>query len=357
MKILILANHGIGLYNFRKELIETLINKGHSIVISCPWHDKLLYFQTIGCEIITTHVDRRGMNPIKDIKLIHEYKKIMKEHQPDVVLTYTIKCNIYGSIAARKKAKVIMNITGLGSAFEKKGITSKLVVFMYKFATKAVDKIIFENRENMLIFTSATKIDERKCMVVNGAGVNTTEYPYLEMSKQSTTVFLFNGRIMKEKGIDELLYAADKLKKEKFDIEIHIIGGYEESYREVIDQYTKGNMIIYHGFVDDVKDYIKQSSCVVLPSYHEGMSNALLEGASCGRALITTNVAGCKEAVTDGVNGYLVKKYSKEDLFEKMKQFSLLSKEEQIIMGKQSREKMMDEFERSDVIRKVISVL
>ena len=211
MRILILANNDLGLYKFRKELIEELLNKGHDVYLSLPDGELIRPFEKMGCMFINTPVDRRGVNPKKDFKLFQHYRKMIKNVDPDLIITYTIKPNIYGGIAARLAGKqYAVNITGLGTAFENAGLIRTVVVNLYKFALKKAKVIFFENRSNRDELLSFRCCKKEKTVVLNGAGVNTETYSYQPYPNNDVVKFLSVGRVMKEKGVDELFEAISR---------------------------------------------------------------------------------------------------------------------------------------------------
>ena len=350
-KILILANNDIGLYNFRKELLERLLKENYKVYISLPMGDRVKEMEEMGCHYIETEINRHGMNPFQDLKLLLYYKKIMKECKPDYILGYTIKPNIYGAIAARsKKVPFIANITGLGSAVENESIVQKILIMLYKFAFRDVKKVFFQNTANMQFFESK-KIAIGKYGLLPGSGVNLEKYeiqPYPECPKYH---FLFISRIMKEKGIDQYLEAAQKIREKYQNTEFHICGFCEEEYEEKLQKLQKEGAITYHGLINNVSEFLKEIHCVVHPTYYpEGLSNVLLEACASGRPIITTNRPGCREVVEDGRNGFVVEERNADDLFHKIEQFILLSDEDKKNMGVFGRKKVENEFNREIVI-------
>lgn len=358
MKILILANSDLGLYKFRKELIEELIKNGYEVYLSLPEGDLIKPFEIMGCTFIETPVDRRGINPITDFKLLRRYKDIIKKVNPDLVITYTIKPNIYGGIAAlllRKEYAV--NITGLGTAFEKSGVVKNIVVILYRFALSRAKVVFFENNSNRDTLVSSRCCKKEKTVVLNGAGVNTDIYNYQSYPHNHTLKFLFVGRVMKEKGIDELLDAMKRLVSEGKKCALDVVGPLEENYKEKLEECEKEGWLKYLGYQEDVRPFIKECDCFVLPSYHEGMANTNLECASSGRPVITSDIAGCREAVKDKISGYLCKPKNDEDLFSKMNAFCLLSQEQRRQMGVEGRRLMEQVFDKKKVISRTINEL
>ncbi len=358
MKILILANNDVGLYNFRKELIYELLKSGHKVYISLPKGDKVKPLVNAGCEFIDTPIDRRGLNPATDLKLFLKYLKTIRQLKPDYVLTYTIKPNIYGGMACRfSKIKFLSTITGLGTAFQGGGLLRRVITTLYRTSMRGARAVLFENVANMSVFLDNKIISKDQAVLLNGAGVNLEDFKLTEMKDDGTVRFLFMGRVMKEKGIDELFYAAESLKNEYTNLEFDILGFFEDNYQAQVEALSQKGIINYHGFQSDVKRFIEKSHCVILPSYHEGMSNTLLEAASMGRPLITSEINGCKEAVIDNESGYLCRVKDKEDLLKKMKIFVDLPFERKVQMGIKAREHIESKFDRARVIEKVINLL
>ena len=355
-KILILANFDLGLYKFRKELIQAFLNDGNEVFISVPYGELVEKLKAIGCKFIDTPIDRRGINPLTDFKLLRQYNKILKEIKPDVVITYTIKHNIYGGIACRhNKIPYNINITGLGTAFQNDGMVKKIVCTLYRYVCKKAKVVFFENEENRQTFLENQLVDEKKTYKLNGAGVNTKEYDFAEYPSEDDPIhFLFIGRVMKEKGIDEIFAAAKKIKNDYPEIVFDVVGPFEDNYKEIIEELTKNGIIEYHGYKEDVRPFIKRANCFVLPSYHEGMANTLLECGAMGRPLITSRIHGCMEAVIEGKNGLLVKVMDVYDLEEKLRDFINMPYEQKVSMGKCSREHIVKVFDKEQVVRETI---
>lgn len=350
-KILVLTNSINGLHSFRRELIEELINRDFQVTISAPIDTRTNYFKEIGCNIVETNINRRGTNPISDFKLLFHYFKLVKDIKPNIVLTYTIKPNVYGGIACRLKSiPQISNITGLGTAVENKGILQKITLNLYRIGVKKCKCVFFQNRENME-FMQFNSIGIKNGRLIPGSGVNLIHYGLLSYPESNEVNFLFIARVMKQKGIDQYLTAAKFIKEKYPQTVFHVIGNCEESYLEKLREFHDKGIIHYHGRQDDVREFHKISHCTIHPTYYpEGMSNVLLESAACGRPIITTNRSGCREIVDDGINGYLVEQQSSKDLIEKIEKFLDLSFEEKKQMGLAGRSKVEKEFNRQIVI-------
>ena len=358
MRVMILANFDLGLYQFRKELIQELL-KDNEVIISLPYGELVEPLKNMGCKFIDTPVDRRGINPITDIKLFQNYRRLLKKEKPDIVITYTIKPNVYGGLACRMaKIPYAVNITGLGTALQGNGMLRKIVTQMYKAGCKKAKVVFFENVENRKFFIDEKIVMEEKACLLNGAGVNLEQFHVLEYpTDNSVTRFLFIGRVMQEKGINELFSAMQKLVADGCRCSLDVLGGYEEDYKGIIEKYESEGWLHYRGYQKDVRPYIEKCHCFVLPSWHEGMANTNLECAASGRPVITSNIHGCLEAVEDGVSGYLCEKQNAEDLYQVMKKFTVLSNEDRKAMGLAGREHMEECFDKKAVIERTMSKL
>ena len=352
-RFLILANNSGGLYGFRKELIDQLLQYGE-VYASTPFDDKIEELKKQGCRLIETNIDRRGLNPIKDLKLLNYYSTIIHQVNPDLVISYTIKPNIYGGlIAQRLGIPYIANVTGLGTAFEKDNILKKFVIQLYRRALKNTKTVFFENTANMQLFIGEKIIRKEQGYTLHGAGVNTHYYDLSQYPDNEVMHFLFVGRMMKEKGIDELLEAVVRLNNQ-YPCVLDIVGRYEEDYIERIKKLEKEGIVKFHGYQQDVRPYIADCSCFVLPSYHEGMANTLLECASMGRPLITSDIPGCREAVIDGETGFLCKAKDSDSLYNAMKSFMELSYDKRKAMGIAGRQHMEAVFAKEKVVDETI---
>lgn len=356
-KVLILANSSSGLYDFRNELMMAILRQS-KLSASVPDGDKIEQICGLGCRIIPTDIDRRGINPLTDLKLLMKYRRMLRTEKPDLVITYTIKPNIYGGLACRMaKIPYAVNITGLGTAFQKQGLLRKLVVFLYKTALKKVKVVFFENAGNRQIFIDEKIAPEEKCCLLSGAGVNMERYAYVPYPVAEPVRFLFMGRVMKEKGVEELFAAMERLRREGKNCSLDVLGSYEENYAEQIRNFEAEGWLRYHGYQKDVRPFIEQAHCFVLPSYHEGMANTNLECAAMGRPLITSDIPGCKEAVIDGVSGLLCQPKNADSLHFAMKRFLSLSNEQRQAMGKAGRQHMEAVFDKNKVVEKTIQNL
>jgi glycosyltransferase involved in cell wall biosynthesis len=351
MKILVLANCSMGLYKFRKELLEELIRGNNEVYISLPKDEYVPRLQKLGCKVIEAHIDRRGTNPIKDLKLLFFYIKTIKHIKPDVVLTYTIKPNVYGGIACRIiQIPYLANVTGLGTSIENKGVLQKFVLNLYRIGLKKASCVFFQNEPNRLFFIDKSIVRGRT-RLIPGSGVNLEEHTFEEYPDVDDIIkFIFVGRIMKAKGIDELLEAAKKVKEQFQNIQFDLVGYSEENYSDRLTQFENLGIIKFHGQQDDVHSFIKQAHATILPSYHEGTANVLLESASTGRPILASRVTGCIETFDEGVSGLGFEVKSVESLIETIVRFIKLPHDKKRAMGINGRNKMEKEFDRRFVI-------
>ena len=342
-RVLVLTNSSGGLYDFRNEFVQALLSQ-HEVYVSMPDDVKEKELAAEGCRIIKTDINRRGINPVEDLKLYRTYSRLMKEIKPDLVVTYTIKPNIYGGVAsARRKIPCIATITGLGGAFDRKGILLKLIVTMYKTGLKKAACVFFQNEENRGIF-ARLGITAQKTRMVMGSGVNLDRHRYESYPAGDETHFLFVGRVMKERGILEYVEAAKALHSDK--VFFDIMGYCDEDYQDMLDGLEQEGIVRQIGFHTEVHPYLAAASAIVVASFHEGMSNALIEGAATGRPVIASNISGCLEAFEEGRTGFGFTPGHGDELIAAMQKFLELSVEERAMMGRMGREKMEKEFDR-----------
>lgn len=360
-RILILANNDVGLYKFRKELIEELINPGSyiegrkakpcKVIVSLPDGEFVQELKKMGCEFINTPIDRRGVNAIEDLQLLSYYNKMVKEVKPNIVFCYTIKPNVYGGIVCEKhNIPYVSNITGLGTAVENKGILQLITVGLYRIALRKVQTVFFQNEENEKFFTDK-KLCVGKHKMLPGSGVNLDYYKSLEYPSDETIEFVFIARIMKEKGIDQYLEAAKAIRMKYPNTRFHICGFCEQDYEQKIRELQREKVIIYHGLVDDMREIYEQVHCVVHPTYYpEGLSNVLLEASASARPIITTNRSGCREIIKDNENGFLTNEKDTNDLIKKIELFIKLPWYSKKEMGKCGRKIVEKGFNRKIII-------
>lgn len=355
MRILVLANIGLGLYKFRRELLERLA-KDNEVYFCIPEDEFTAPIAALGCKFVKNSLlDRHGTNPVKELKLISYYKKMLREIKPDIVLTYTIKPNAYGGIAcAELGVPYVANITGLGTAIENGGLMQKITLLLYKIGLRKAQRVFFQNTENR-DFMVGRGIVKGAYDMLPGSGVNLDQYQVQSYPTSKTVDFVFIARVMKEKGIEQYLEAAKAVREKHPETRFHICGFCEQDYEEALKQLSDNGTVIYHGLVTDMKPIFQMSSCTIHPTYYpEGLSNVLLESAASGRPIITTDRSGCREVIEDGVNGFVVKQQDSQDLINKIEKFLKLSVAEREAMGLAGRTKVEKEFDRQIVIQKYL---
>ncbi len=359
-RILFLAQHFITLYSFRRELIEKLCAEGHEVYLSLPVSDDNKFFENLGCKIIPTEIDRRGVNPVKDIKLILFYKKMIPKVDPDIIFSYTIKPNIYGTMATNgkkrkngKKLRQICNVTGTGGTFLEDNLIARICRVLYRLSVKKCYKVFFQNTGDRDLFIKNKMVKDNYEMLP-GSGVNLEQFSIAEMPEYKNINFIFIGRVMKLKGIDEYLEAAKRTKKKYPNTNFYIAGFIEEDeYKEKVASY--GDTVIPLGFIKDITKEIIKCHCTILPSHGgEGVPNVLLESAAMGRICIGSRIPGTSDVIDDGKTGYLFEAGNVESLISAINKVMKLSSEQKLEMGLAGRAKMEKEFNREIVIRKYL---
>lgn len=362
-KIVILSNEIGIIYKFRFELLKELV-KNKKVFLLSPKTDKQEFFleeiMKLGVNFIEIKLNRRKFNIFQEIYVLIQYYRKLKELNPDKVLTYTIKPNIYGGIICRVlNLKYISTVTGVGSAFQKENLLKKIVVFFNRIALKNAEKIFFQNEINLNIYLKEKIIKIENTKIVNGSGVNLEKFN-CEIKKLNFPIeILFIGRIMQEKGIEEFLEVAKRIKeKYKEKIEFKILGQYEEDkYEDMIKNLQNQGIVKYLGISNDVRNELKDVHCLINPSWHEGMSNVLLESGAMKRFLIASDIPGCREIVINNKTGFIFEKQNIDDLENKIEQFINLSEEEYEKYINSSYEHIKNNFDRKIVIEEYLKII
>lgn len=350
-QILFLVNHDIVIYNFRLEIVERLLEEGYDVHISSPYGERIPELIALGCRFHEIEINRHGINPFEEVKLIKKYKQLFQTVQPDIILGFTIKPNIYGSIAAKKfNIPFIANITGLGTAVEYKSWKQPIFIGLYKFAFKKIYKVYFQNTANRDFFLKHNIMNDRYNLIP-GSGVNLFRFSERPYPNNGHVKFSFISRVMQEKGINQFIDTALYIRQKYPHTEFHVYGFCEQAYEEKLKKLQEQGIVIFHGMIKDIAGALESTSCLLHPSYYpEGLSNVLLEASAIGRPIITTNRPGCREVIDDGVNGYLVEQKNSQDLIEKVEKFLNLTQEEKIELGHNARAKVEKEFDRQIIV-------
>ncbi len=315
----------------------------------------------LGCDFEEVKMDSRGANPLKDLALTFELYKIYKRQRPEVILQYTIKPNIYGTFAASAlKIPVINNVCGLGTAFLNRNMVSRFAIAMYKLAFRFPKLVFFQNQDDKDFFLKSKIIKHTKTDVLPGSGINIDEFVPSTNYDNKPFTFLLISRLIHDKGILEYIDAIKMLKAKGVNAKFQLLGQLDTRHsrgiaKELVDEWIEGDVVEYLGSTDDVKPYINNSDCVVLPSYREGTPRSLLEAASSGKPIVATDVAGCNNIVDDNVNGFLCESKNAADLAHKMEKMLTLDEESVTRMGTASRNIAEENFDERIVINKYIS--
>jgi len=363
-KILIVSNLSWNLYNFRLSLMNAMRDEGYE-VIAVAAHDR--YSQKIidaGFEFHEVKMNVQGINPMEDLKTMYSFYQLFKELSPDAVCQYTIKPNIYGSMAATfLKIKTINNTTGIGLLFSKGNFLSKILKLLYVVSFRKVDRVFFQNSDDLDFFIKNGLVKSTQCDVLPGSGVDVERFKPQDREQSEKIKFLLVSRMIWEKGIAEYVKAAEEIKKVYPNVEFSVLGFLDVENPSAItksqmDKWVNEGNIRYLGYSDNVDEFIHNADCIVLPSYYpEGTPKVLLESGSCGKPIITTDTVGCRNVVDHGVNGYLCEPRSWEDLKLKMEMFLKLEHDARVEMGRESREKIVREFDDKIVINKYLNLL
>jgi len=361
--IAIIINTTWNIYNFRLELLKALREEGYYVICIAPYDRYADLLKEEGFEYHHIEMDNKGTNPIEDLKLTYQYYKLFRKLKPNLVLAYTIKPNIYGSVVSRLlKIPTISTITGLGTVFLNNNLSSKLARWMYKKAL-VKNKVFFQNRSDMALFISNHIVKESQSDLISGSGINTEKFKTSKpLPHQENVTFLMISRLLKDKGLIEYIEAIRLVKKEYPNTSFKLLGDlYTQNptaiQEEELKSWIQEGIIEYLGYKDDVKSEIEKADVVVLPSYREGLSRVLLEAASLERPIITTNVPGCKDVVKDKKNGYLCHAKDINDLKDKMIDMISLPYKERVKMGQYGREKVIQEFDKEIVIKKYLKTI
>jgi len=366
MNIALVANSTWNIYNFRLNVIDQLLKEGHKVVVIAPIDEYITYKEKYPK---VTHIglktlDRDGMNPIKDLMLILELTRKYRKLNVDLVIHYTNKPNIYGGFAAKlARVNSVAVVTGLGFAFLHEGFVKKVTKFLYGLSSKYHSKVIFENTSDRQHFINLGILKESKAFSIKGCGVDLDYYkPSDNGISKDKIVFSFIGRLLYDKGIVEFVQAAKIIKSKFQEAQFWVMGELDSENpstikKDDLNDWIQDDIIEYHGFLQDIRPYIKKSNCIVLPSYREGLPRTILEGMSMGKAVITTQTAGCEETVDENVNGYLVEVKSVSDLANAMERFINLSSTEQSQLGHQGRLKAEKEFGSKSIADQLYKII
>ena len=363
-KVLICLNLAWNLVNFRSGLIRALVEAGYEVVAVAPRDEYAPRLAALGCRFVELPMDNRGTHPGRDLLLLLRFVRLFWRERPDVYLGYTVKPNVYGSLAARLMGiPVINNIAGLGAVFIQGGRLAQVVRWLYRQALKASRKVFFQNDDDRQLFIAGGLVRAEVADLLPGSGIDLARFSVAPQRVPAPGDrrfrFLLIARMLRDKGVGEFVDAAGLLKARWPQAEFCLLGFVDVQNptaisRAQMDAWVARGHVLYLGVSDDVRAEIADADCVVLPSYREGTPRTLLEAAAMGRPLVATDVVGCREVVEDGGNGFLCKPGDAHDLAGKMEAMLLLQPEQRAEMGRLGREKMEREFDEQRVIKKYL---
>jgi len=355
--IAIVINTAWNVYNFRLNLLKKLQEQGYHIVVIAPRDEYSQLLENEGFEFHHLRLDNDNINTIKELMLFFHLLKLYRKINPDIILHYTIKPNIYGNLAAAfLKKPTINNISGLGTVFLNNNLSSKIARILYKQTLKFSRKVFFQNSCDRELFLKNKLVDEEITDLIPGSGID-TNYFFPDNYQPKKLTFLFIGRLIRDKGIGEYIDAIKIVKKRYPSVKFQIVGTlYEKNptaiKRSDLYKWIDQGLIEYKGHTDDIKTVISKVSCIVLPSYREGLSRSLLEAASMAKPIVTTNVPGCRDVVDDGVNGFLCQVKDSVDLAKAIIKIIELDEHKQLKMGQKGREKVINQFSDTIILQK-----
>lgn len=363
MKVALVVNTSWNLYNFRLNLINSLQAKGHEVHTIAPTDAYTTLLVEHGCQHHKLRMDSRGANPVKDLALIFELYSLYKKVKPDIILHYTIKPNVYGTLAAALAGiPTVNNVCGLGTVFLKKDIVSFVAKILYRISFRFARKIFFQNPDDLALFIGEKLVPETTVDLLPGSGIDLKKFTPAPFTRNSSFTFLLISRLITDKGVLEYVEAVKKLKAEGLNARFQVLGAVDEKHKRgiaqgVIDTWIASGTIEYLGTTEDVRPFIHQADCVVLPSYREGTPRVLLEAASISKPIIATDVPGCNQVVEHQVNGFLCNLKDADDLAEKMRTMAHLDDVHLKQFGANGRQKMESHFDETNVIHKYLQTL
>jgi len=339
--------------------MRSLRDKGFRVVALAPKDNYSQKIMEEGFEWIELPLDNDSTNPLKELIQIYKFYRIYKKLKADILLQYTIKPNIYGTLAAKLLGiPVINNVSGLGTIFLNENLSAKVARHLYKISFRFADKIFFQNSDDLQLFIQNKILKPHQGQVIPGSGIDIQRFiPQLpSVKREKNIIFLMVARLIREKGIIEYIEAVKIIKKEFPEVRFQLIGalylGNPSAITKILlDEWIKERWIEYICFSDNIEEVIQEVDCVVLPSYREGLSRVLLEAASMEKPIITTDVAGCRDVVIDGENGFLCQVKDIDSLVDQMRKVILMSFEDRVKMGKLGRKRVIQKFDEKHVFQ------
>lgn len=363
MKVAIVLNTSWNIYNFRLNFVRALLAKGYQVHTIAPHDNYTHYLEELGCIHHDVKMDSQGANPIKDLGLMLELWGIYRKVRPDIILHYTIKPNVYGTLAASVlRIPTINNVCGLGTVFLKNNLVSAFAMMLYKLAFRFPRKVFFQNPDDLALFLNKKLIPAKTADLIPGSGIDLSHFTPAEFKRNNPFTFLLISRLITDKGVMEFVDAVKKLKQKGITARFQILGAKDPEHARgiklsVIDEWIKSGTIEYLGTSDDVRNFINQADCVVLPSYREGTPRTLLEAASSSKPIVATDVPGCHHVVEDNYNGLLCKSQNADDLALQMEKMLTFDNPTLKKLGENGRKKIEVEFDEKIVITKYLQAI
>ena len=363
MRIAIVLNTSWNIYNFRMNFISALLSQGHEVHTIAPVDEYTKHIARSGCIHHKVTMDSRGANPIKDSALILELYLIYRRIQPDIILHFTIKPNVYGTLAAAAlRIPVVNNVCGLGTVFLKNNLVSAIAILLYKVSFRFAHKVFFQNPDDLDLFVHRKLVKAVQADLVPGSGIDLVRFAQVAYSRNPQFTFLMISRLITDKGVMEYIDAIRMLRHKGVNARFQLLGAPDPEHKrgikpEVIEEWIRTGAVEYLGTTDDVRSFISQADCIVLPSYREGTPRTLLEAASSGKPIIATDVPGCNNVVKHQYNGLLCNLKDASDLADKMMEMASLDDDYLRNFGQNGRLKVESEFDESLVINKYLHTL
>ncbi len=358
MKVAIVINTSWNIYNYRRGIIKGLLAKGCEVLAVAPYDDYSEKLERIGCRYVSIRMDNKGANPLKDLLLLWQFYSLYKKEKPDVILHYTIKPNVYGSLAAALLGiPCISNVSGLGTTFLRKGAMWQLAKYLYRISFRFPKRIFFQNKDDRELFVSLRLVDGNRTGLLPGSGIYLPDYPAIPNPSASVFSFLLIARLLTDKGIREYAQASRMLKNKGHQFRALLVGFFDKQGKYSIsqmelDEWCASGLIEFLGASDAIGEEIAKANCVVLPSYREGTPRSLLEAMAIGRPIVATNVPGCREVVEEGRNGFLCEAQNVESLAMAMEKVLHLSADELGAMGDWGRKIVEERFGEEIIVKK-----
>lgn len=356
MHLLISINSSWNVMNFRRHLISSLLADGHELTILAPREPEAAGLEAMGCRVVHLDMDRKGLSPLRDLRLLWSFFVLFRRLSPDAILSFTIKNNIYGAFASRAAGVPFLpNVTGLGTIFLQNSWATRLAIWLYRRAFRSLPLVFFQNSDDRDLFVEKRIVAEPQSRILPGSGIDLDHFVPTPLPDGTETTFLLIGRILRDKGVHEYVDAARSLRRKGHAARFQLLGFLDADNRtaigrKIMDGWVGEGIVEYLGSASDVRDAIRNADCIVLPSYREGTPRTLLEGAAMARPLVATDVPGCRQVVDDGVNGFLCRVQDADDLASAMEKMIAAGPRGREVMGAAGRARMMRDYDQNIVV-------